>query len=140
MKKIFSIITFIILSFGCSSDVEPNQLLPNIQVDQTVDLSLPQYVNLLVPGGWVDDISGGVNGIVLYRIKTNEYKAFDRACPQNNCTTKMTFDGSIKLKCSCHNRKFSILDGSPQTNGIIYSAREYRVSLISGSILRITNF
>ena len=128
------------LFFGCSSNVDTNQLLPNVHVDQTVDLSLPQYVNLLVPGGWVDDIPGGVNGIVLYRIRTNEYKAFDRACPQYNCGSKMTFDGSIKLKCSCHTSEFSILDGSPQTNGIIYSAREYRVSAISGSILRITNF
>ena len=140
MKKTLSILAFVILSLGCSSDAEPNQLLPNIPVDQTVDLSLPQYVNLLVPGGWVDTIPGGVNGIVLYRIKTNEYKAFDRSCPQYNCGSKMTFDGSIKLKCSCHNSEFSILDGSSQTNGIVHGAREYRVSLIGSSIIRITNF
>lgn len=140
MKKRYLILLFLTFIFGCNSGFNENELLPNIPVNKTIDLSLPQYNNLLVPGGWVDDISGGIKGIILYRIKSNEYKAFDRACPQNSCNSPLTFDGSIKLKCSCHKSEFSILDGSPQTNGINYNAREYRVSLVSSSVLRITNF
>lgn len=140
MKKAFVLFFIILSTSNCSNSGENLDILPYVRVEKTIDLSLPQYINLQVPGGWVDNIPEGVRGIVLYRIKSNEFKAFDRACPQNSCTTAMTFDGSIKLKCSCDKSEFSILDGSPQTNGVVNIAREYQVRIINSSILQISNF
>jgi len=52
----------------------------------------------------------------------------------------MTFDGSTKFTCPCDKSEYSFLDGSPQTTGNIYFAREYRVVVTSNSTLTITNF
>jgi len=44
------------------------------------------------------------------------------------------------MKCPCDNSEFNILNGAPLTAGISYSAREYLVTNLTGSVLRITNF
>ena len=139
MKKLFFILTTVVFFTSCSVDLQNNDLLPNIPVNKSINLELPQYINLQVPGGWVYT-SGGIKGIILYNINGTEFKAFDRACPSNDCSTPMTFNGSTKLKCSCDDSEYSILNGSSQTNGNTFSAREYLVTRSSSSTLRISNF
>jgi len=69
------------------------------------------------------------------------YKAYDRACPHispNNCST-MTVENSIKMICPCDGSAFNILNGAPLTSGISFSAREYKVTMVSNTVLKITN-
>ncbi|MCF6167335.1 MAG: phosphoribosylaminoimidazole carboxylase [Lutibacter sp.] len=118
-----------------------NDILPNVSVNVTINIDLPQYIDLQTPTGWTE-ITGGIKGILIQNtgIGNPPYKAYDRACPNNDCATPMVFDGSLKMKCPCDNSEYSIIDGSPQTSGNIHFAREYRVNVLNSSTLNITNF
>lgn len=139
MRKLYIFCLFI--SFLSCEKNETDDLLPNISVDIVVDLNLPQYIDLQTPTGWVYT-TGAIKGVIIQNtgIGNPPFKAFERACPNADCAAPMTFDGSLKLKCSCDNSEYSIIDGAPQTSGDLHYAREYRVLQVSPSTLNITNF
>ena len=139
MRKLLLLI-LIIPFFSCEKN-DMNDILPNIPVNVIIDLNLPQYIDLQTPSGWTY-ASGGLKGILIQNtgIGSQPFKAFDRACPNNDCNSPMIFDGSLKFKCPCDDSEYSIIDGSPQTSGFSNFAREYRVNLINNSTLNITNF
>ena len=136
MRKL-TLLLFLSIFFSCEKN-ETNDILPDVTVNETINLNLPQYVDLLTSGGW-EYTTGGIKGIlILNNGLTPKYKAFERACPNYDCDKAMTFDGSLKLKCSCDESEYSILDGSPQTSGNSYFAREYKVNVVGTSLI-ITN-
>ncbi|TVZ56056.1 hypothetical protein OD91_1335 [Lutibacter sp. Hel_I_33_5] len=140
IKKVFILFTFLIC-LSCTDTTENNDVLPFVQVNVTVDLNLPQFLDLRVPGGWAYS-SGGISGIIIYNLNGNQFKAFERSCPHipvSNCT-RMQVENNIKMKCLCDDSEFNILNGSPITSGIDKFAREYLVTNLNGTILRITNF
>ncbi len=135
MKQLILIILFLSL-LSCGTSDDGNTTLPNVPVNETVFLNTT--VDLQVVGGSTV-ISGGISGIIIYRFSTDQFLAWDRACPHippNQCTA-MTLDGLLML-CSCDDSRFSILDGSPQS-GTPFAARQYRV-IKNGETLIITNF
>lgn len=131
--------------FSCEKN-DNEDILPNVPVDVTIDLNLPQYLDLNTPSGWVYTIGGndGIQGIWIQNTGAGNphYKAFERACPNNDCINPMLFDGGLKLKCQCDKSEYSIIDGAPQTAGNNYFAREYRVivSASNPNIINITNY
>lgn len=139
MRKLFLLLA-LALFFSCEKN-DTNDILPDVYVDETINLNLPQYINLQTPSGFAYT-NGGIKGIIIQNtgIGNPPYKAFDRACPNNDCATPMNFDGSLKLKCPCDNSEYSIIDGSPQTAGNKHFAREYKVFVINSATLKITNF
>lgn len=138
MRKLF-LLFLIILHFSCEKN-ETTDILPNVPVNIIVNLDLPQFIKLKTPPNW-EYAKGGINGILIQSTGlTPPYKAYDRACPNNDCTSAMVFDGSLKMKCPCDNSEYSIIDGSPQTAGNSHFAREYRVTEINPLTLNITNF
>ena len=138
MRKLF-LLFLIILHFSCEKN-EVNDILPNVPVNIIINLDLPQFIKLKTPPNW-EYAKGGINGILIQSTGlTPAYKAYDRSCPNNDCTSEMVFDGSLKMKCPCDNSEYSIIDGSPQTAGNSHFAREYRVTEINPSTLNITNF
>jgi len=135
------LLCFLISLISCEEN-ETIDVLPKVPVDVIVDLNLPQYINLQTPTGWVYTTSGGYRGLFIQNtgIGNPPYKSFERACPNNDCSTAMTFDGSLKFTCPCDGSEYSVIDGSPQTAGNSQFAREYRVIKINGSTLNITNY
>ena len=139
MKKILFFL-FIIPFISCEEN-DPQDILPEVKVNITISLNLPQYLELQTPSGWAYT-NGGIKGIIIQNIGIGSppYKAFERACPNYDCSAPMTFDGSLRMTCSCDKSEYSIIDGSPQTTGNLHFAREYRVNVVSSSTLNITNF
>ena len=139
MRKLLLLILLITI-FSCEKN-DTNDVLPDMVVNITIELNLPQYIDLQTPSGW-SYTNGGIKGILILNtgIGNQPYKAFDRACPNNDCSSPMNFDGSLKLKCSCDASEYSIIDGSPQTSGNSHFAREYRVNVLNSSTINITNF
>jgi hypothetical protein len=133
---------FVFAFFGCSSDdIDNNNNLPNVNVNETIFLNNPEFINLQVPGGWAY-AQGGIRGIIIYHASTNLYLAFERSAPHlspQDCSI-MTVRSNIKMICGCDDSEFSIIDGSPLTDGIKYAARQYRVSIVGNNTLSITNF
>lgn len=141
MRK-FIFLLFLITAFSCEKN-DTEDLLPYVPVDVVINLGLPQYIDLNTPTGWAYTTGGndGIQGIIVINTgATPRYKAFERACPNNDCTTPMTYDGALKLTCSCDKSEYSIIDGSPQTEGDLQFAREYRVLETDPSTLNITNY
>jgi len=139
MKKIlFFLFT---ISFISCEENDPQDILPEVKVNITISLNLPQYLELQTPSGWAYT-NGGIKGIIIQNIGIGSppYKAFERACPNYDCSSPMTFDGSLRMTCSCDKSEYSIIDGSPQTSGNLHFAREYRVNIVNSSTLNITNF
>ena len=142
MRTLFLLFSLVFI-FSCEKN-EVNDILPYANVDVILNLNLPQYQDLQIPTEWtyIDKGPGrGLQGIIIQSTGlTPAYKAFERACPNNDCETGMTFDGSLKMKCSCDQSEYSIIDGAPQTSGNSHFAREYRVSVsMDGKTLNITN-
>ncbi len=136
-------IVFLVLSlFFISCGEEPyRDLLPDVAVNFTIDLSLPAYIDLQAVGSWAyTPVSEGygVQGVFIYN-KGSKYIAFDRACPHldvNTCSP-MVFENS-QLVCSCDDSVFNIFEGGYSAD-VSYFAREYKVTGY-GNILQITNY
>lgn len=135
MKKILLLISFITL-LGCESTENFGRC--DIINPVTINLVNPEFINL-IPGGWAY-ANGGPRGLIIYNAGTY-YKAFSRECPQlNTCTQALVVENGLKMVCPCDDAAFSILDGSPQTNGVTDAVCEFRVNQISSTVLSITNF
>ncbi|MFY0602834.1 MAG: hypothetical protein JXQ93_02720 [Flavobacteriaceae bacterium] len=139
MKKRY-LLLLMITCLNCSDSGVVNNCFPNNFVDETISLDLPQFINLRVPGGW-GYANGGLAGLVIFN-QGNNFKAFDRRCPeqdQSSCAS-MIVENDIILKCTCDDNEYNYLNGSPLTSGATCFAREYRVQVISSTVIRITNF
>lgn len=134
MKK-FIVILFSIFLFNCTDSLNNNSCFLGVVVNETVNLSNPQFINIQVPGGHTIANIGGRNLIIIRR-SNSDFKAFDLQCPDGGCNTPMTFDG-LKLICSCTNKEYNSLNGSP-VNGEGCFALEYNVRLIGSGALQIS--
>jgi len=131
----------LLISFISCEKNDTEDLLPDVPVDVYVNLNLPQFINLQAASGWVTT-NDGIKGVFIQNIGVGSppFKAFELACPNYDCNSAMSFDGSLKFKCSCDKSEYSVIDGSPQTDGNSQFAREYRVVQLSTSTLKITNY
>ena len=138
-KALFLLMTLMFLS--CTDSGNNNNCFPFVSVNETINLELPQYIDLNVPGGWAY-APGGLQGLIVYNINGVQFKAYDRLCPGENVSScsQMVVDANLRILCQCDNTEFNILNGSPLTDGAICFANEYLVENLNGSILRITNF
>lgn len=138
-KALFLLIT--VMLFGCTDSGNDNNCFPFINVNQTINLELPQYIDLNVPGGWAY-APGGLQGLIVYNLNGVQFKAYDRLCPGQNISScsQMIVDSNLRILCQCDDSEFNILNGAPLTEGVECFANEYLVENLNGSILRITNF
>ncbi|MCK4661943.1 MAG: Rieske 2Fe-2S domain-containing protein [Bacteroidales bacterium] len=140
-QQLFSNLRFFIIIFiFCllfKSCKDKNDKIPYVYVD--IYLNIEDFTDLTVPGGSVN-ITGGVNGIVVYRISYDNFVAFDRTCsyqPEKNC--KVSTDSSQNyLICSCCDSEFSIFTGSVTKSPAEFPLKEYQTEL-DGSSLHIFN-
>tara|TARA_B100000780_G_scaffold119386_1_gene83708 strand:- start:1840 stop:2262 length:423 start_codon:yes stop_codon:yes gene_type:complete len=140
MKKVFFLVATV-LFLGCTNNGVENDCFPFITVNESVNLDLPQFIDLQVPGGWAYT-SGGLQGLIIYNLNGVQFKAFDRLCPGQNPSScsQMTVDSNLRILCQCDDSEFNILNGAPLTEGVTCFANEYLVENLNGSLLRITNF
>ena len=140
MKKIF-FLAAIVLSLGCANNTVDTNCFPFITVNETINLDLPQFIDLQVPGGWAY-ANGGLQGLIVYNLNGVQFKAFDRLCPGQNLSwcSQMIVDNNLRILCSCDDSEYNILNGAPLTEGSTCFANEYLVDNVNGSLLRITNY
>ena len=120
---------------------ELNKFLPDVQVNRTVFLNNPEFINLQVVGGWAYS-PGGLGGIIIYHAGINNYLAYERSAPHRSpeACSVMTVKNSITMFCSCDDSVFNLLNGSPMTDGVEYPAKQYRVLNTGPNTLQIVNF
>jgi nitrite reductase/ring-hydroxylating ferredoxin subunit len=131
---------FLLFSFfSCFNDDLPSNCLRPSSLNILKSLNTPELAPLLTTDSFVE-INGGYKGIAIFRTGNN-YFAYDRICPKNDCDSPMSInrDLGFLLKCNCDNSEYSvILGGIPKTEGFNCPAIQYNVS-INGNSLRISN-
>ena len=136
-KLIIFLITFV---FFISCNGSKNKI-PYVYVDMTLNLDNPEFADLSVPGGYVY-VTGGFNGIVVYRTSRDEFKAYERACPYDpECGRVYVVIDSLYLIDTCCGSKFSLTyDGAVLKGPADQPLREYRTIYYPNSnTLQITN-
>lgn len=107
-------LTLGIALFGCEKE-EPH--VPNIATNISINLNLPSYNALQNPGGWLY-LTGGSEGIIVYRLTDQDFVALDRHCPFNvvdHCRVSVDEETNVTaVDYECCGSVFSILDGMVQ--------------------------
>ncbi len=101
----------IALFSSCDENTNP---IPNVYVDIYIDLTDPLYYDLQSVGGYVY-ITGGVNGILIYRSSADEFSAYERTCPYDpDCGRVSVDEGNlVAVDTVCCKSEFSLLlDGA----------------------------
>ena len=137
MKKLAYILIINILIVSCNTT---DDFINNVAVNEFVDLSLPMYSELAVPGNSMF-ITGGVKGIIIYHGFGNDYKVYDRNCsyePSLECSRIDSINSGIAY-CGCCTSAFLINNSGEAINApALLPLKSYNWSL-NNNILRIFN-
>lgn len=129
-----------LFAIGCNKNTDQRAFYP--PVDTYLNVTLPQYTSLQVPGGWAY-VTGGLKGIIVYRINATDFIAFDRNCTYNeanSCGTADVQTDNVTILCSCDGSEYNIFDGSVKKNPATLPLKGYNTSFNSGNnTLRIFN-
>jgi nitrite reductase/ring-hydroxylating ferredoxin subunit len=122
------VICFLLLlgSLACKKDnpVQNADEIPNVPVNLTVNMDLPQHFDLQQPGQW-KQYDGGVKGIVVYHSYDGQFYAFDRNCsykPFDACAVLEVEDNNLYFHCGktvndtftkCCDSRFELSSGFP---------------------------
>lgn len=141
MNRILALIGVFLLT-ACSNNDQVNRcnFLPNIAVNRSVNLNLPEYSQLQFTGNTVYIANEGVAGIYLSRIG-DQFRAFDAADPNHAPTScsLLAQDGGIGT-CGCEDaNSYSLATGLPFNSDVQCTMREYRVESAGNNTLVITN-
>ena len=127
------------LQLGCRKPSSSGGV-PPVQVDIAININNPAYADLAVTGGW-PYLSGGSQGIIVYRSGPSDFTALDRHCPyqsQNLCKVVVDSSQVIARDTACCGSAFLINDGSVVQGPAALNLQRYSTSF-NGSILRIYN-
>lgn len=130
-KALYFLFVFIVLSCGSDdNDVDENcNFLLNIAVNETINLSLPQYSPLQFPNNPVYLPNSGNGGIIVNNIGSG-YVAFDAADPNHapSACSVLEITG-ITAVCGCPDEnEYNLINGLPENNTTLRcSLKAYRV-------------
>lgn len=83
-------------------DKNTDAAIPFAVVDRYYNITMPGYINLSNPGGWVTDTTAGVRGLFIIRNFAGEFKAFDLNCsyhPLDACSCLTVDSSGLFLRC-----------------------------------------
>ena len=131
-------IVIIALTLTCCND--ESDFIENVYVNEFIDLSLPQYSEIIQNGSSIF-IDGGIEGIIIYHSIGQEYKVYDRNCsyePSLNCSSIDSVNSGIAY-CGCCPSAFSIFNSGEAINApALLPLKQYNWSL-NNSTIRIFN-
>jgi hypothetical protein len=145
LKKSFFLFLFILLlSVGCKKDSSAAVTgVPNVAVNFSIDLNNPQYVNLTVVGGWIY-VTGGYDGIIVYRLTSGTFLAFDRGCPydcESNTKAIVTVQSNnIFAICPICGTQYSLNSGAISNKGPgTLALKQYSTSFDGVNTVTVSN-
>ena len=134
-----SIVLFAFVVFaGCERSNRSG--IPYVPVNYQLVVSNPEFSPLLAVGGYVT-ISGGSQGIIVYRFSPEEFRAYDRHCTfmvDDNCRVTMDNSDISAVDTECCVSKFLIIDGAPIDGPAAIGLQQYNTEF-DGNTLFIFN-
>lgn len=138
MKKIALFYIATLFCTACGGYEHPT--VPYASVDFTISVGDPNHYKLNHDGGY-EYLTGGVRGIIVYRLNNYTFKAYDRACPYDweEPDSWLWVDPSGLMVCdSCCGSLFNIIDGTVVSGPARFPLKYYRATF-DGMLLRIHN-
>lgn len=135
------LLALILPTAGCKE--EAPHILPHAEVQFTLVLSLPEYVDLQIPGGiyLVKNEGYGEAGVYVARSLTPEadFQAYDAVCPAHQGEVVITEwkRGTTTVKCPNCGREYHLLNQGYTADGN-ERLQPYRTHL-EGDILTVRN-
>ena len=119
-----------------------DELIPNVSVNEYIDLNLPSYSNLNAVNNWIY-YPAGAKGLIIFRKSTTEFVAYERACtydPNTSGAVVTMQANGIDAKDTICGSKFFIYDGSIINGPASRPLQQYRCTYnISNNQLHIYN-
>lgn len=130
----------LILSLLIGSCNSKDNYIEDVYVNILIDLSLPKYNDLQIPGNSIY-IDGGVKGILIYHGTGNYYAVYDRNCsyePSLACSFIDSVNAALAY-CKCCSSIFILdQDGVSANAPALLPLKKYEWSL-QGNQMRIYN-
>lgn len=139
-SKIAIFLLFILLPSGFLSCTKNRDLIPYVPVNLFIYLNDPLYINLNTIGSSIN-ITGGVNGIIVYRESQTQFAAFERTCtnePQGSCAVKKDDSGIIVVCPCCESEFYLVIDGQVKKGPAEISLLQYSATF-DGEKIHIYN-
>lgn len=137
-KIVLAILLLMVVLFSC--DTTYHETIPYKKVDFTIYPDDVMYYRLNTYGGY-EYFTGGVNGVVVYRLDEWSFLAFDRACSydwEKPDSWLWVHPNGIMLVDSLCGSVFNILDGSVISGPARLPLRQY-YTRYDGWQLRVYN-
>lgn len=156
----YSKITFFLISlaFACSLSSckkSKNDVIPDVYVDFTLDLTDPEFINLNAVGGTVtvnentnnfgQRAAGFAGNGIIVHAGVDEFFAYDRTCPhdyaENGSAVRINVDNTITLYAVCPECKTKYglpVNGTPAEGISRYPLKNYKTSF-DGRRVRVWN-
>lgn len=135
-----AIISICFTAFTIFPSCDRENRIPYVYVNFVIYPDLPEYMSVKTPGNYLY-LTGGAKGIILYCQFTDEYKAYERNCPNDPGEPNAVLDvDSTGLFLVCQNcgSKFSLYDGSIVDSPSKYPVLQY-LTYLEGNALYIYN-
>lgn len=126
---------------ACTRDLSDDPIPIIFFADVVIELGLPAYNSLKTDGGYKELSTGGVRGIIIYRVNSATYFAYERNCsyrPNEACATVSVHNSGLFMTDPCCNSSFNFSDGNPSGGPAWRQLQRYRTQL-SGSTLTISD-
>jgi hypothetical protein len=136
------IFSLLISAFLSSCIEEEPKIVPDVYVNFTINLDLPEFIALKSINNAIKKSYEGYdnNGVILYRYTLDEYIAFDATCPQHiETSTSISLDeGGVAGTATCPhcNTTYSFFNFGQASSG--YPLKRYRTNL-RGTMLDVFN-
>ncbi|MBC8343404.1 MAG: hypothetical protein ISR55_11675 [Bacteroidetes bacterium] len=146
---LFLLVSSMLLFENCNDTNNDYHDIPDVYVYFTLNLDLPIYNSLTIPGGHFYLNDEGYKGIIMYHNLDDTYLAFERTCtyqPLNDCSTITVDQSGIFMRCghydgsdfiNCCESTFD-MNGFVLKNPALYPLKRYNVSQL-GNVLTISN-
>lgn len=143
MKKL-CLIAFLFVSIACnkkkSAQNVSNHPVPSVPVQLSIFPNDPLNFKIQVVGGWMY-VSGGINGIVVYRKSEQEFVAVERSSsslPSDARARVWVKSDNFTLRDTISNSEWRIFDGTVTKGPAEWPLRLYGTTY-DGNLLRIVN-
>jgi len=140
MKKHIIILGLIFLVFSCRP--YRHEILPYESVNFTVYLTDPGFTTLQNPSTYIY-VTGGIAGIILYRLDAMTFLAYDRACPYDwdLTTDRLNVDtNGLTISHATCGSIFSILNGTVIKGPSNYGLLPYKTVFNGHNKVTVTNY
>ena len=114
----------------------------NAQVNFTILSGSAQFFPLNVTGGYTYVAGYGLKGILVYRVNSTQFVAFERSCTQDGCNNTKALvwvqTGNTAVKDTTCGSMFNIFDGSIQQGPASIALYQYHTTW-DGNQLHVYN-